>query len=101
MRLMIYMEKNNLLNDEINGIQEFISKLIVKEKLYAENQRIEVKKYKRDSSLFAGSVIAESDLENSHQSLLKVNIELQEARLDHSAKSIELSEKRQLFRITG
>lgn len=99
----LYGNKITSLNDEINGIQEFIGKLIVKERLYSENQRIEVRKYKRDSSLFAGSVIAESDLEKSHQSLLKVNIELQEARLDHSAKSIELSEKRQLiqdYRIT-
>lgn len=98
-----YGNKIASLNDEIKGIQEFIGKLVVKERLYLENQRIEVNKFKRDSTLFAGNVIAESDLERSHQSLLKVNIELQEARLDHSSKSIELSEKRQLlqdYRIT-
>jgi HlyD family secretion protein len=91
------------LNDEIKGIQEFINRLSVKEKLYSENQRLETKKYNRDSSLFTGKVIPESEFETSHQSLLKVNIDLQQARLDHSAKSIELAEKRQLledYRIT-
>jgi HlyD family secretion protein len=47
--------------------------------------------------LFAGKVIPESELEQSHQALLRVNIELQQARLDHSAKNIELAEKRQLI----
>lgn len=91
------------LTDEINGIQEYIGRLTLKEKLYSENHRIEEKKYGRDSALYAGKVIPESDLERSHQALLKVNIELQQARLDHSAKSIELAEKRQLlqdYRIT-
>jgi hypothetical protein len=92
-----YGSKIASLTDEINGIQEFISRLSVKEKLYSENQRLEAKKYSRDSSLYVSKVIAESGLENSHQSLLRVNMELQQARLDHSAKSIELSEKRQLL----
>jgi HlyD family secretion protein len=71
--------------------------LITKEKLYSENQRIEAKNYNRDSLLRAGNVIPESELERAHQSLLKVNIDLQQAKLDHSAKSIELAEKRQLL----
>ncbi|MGD0756082.1 MAG: HlyD family efflux transporter periplasmic adaptor subunit [Bacteroidales bacterium] len=98
-----YGSKIASLNNEINGIQEFITRLIIKEKLYSENQKLEAKMYHRDSSLFAGNVIPESDLEKSHQSLLRVNIELQQARLDHAAKSIELAEKRQLledYRIT-
>ena len=98
-----YGNKIASLTDEINGIQDFISKLSVKEKWYLENQRIEAKKYNRDSSLYAGNVIPESELEKSHQAMLMVNIELQQARLDHSSKSIELAEKRQLlqdYRIT-
>jgi multidrug resistance efflux pump len=92
-----YGSKIASLTNEINGIQEFIARLSIKEKLYSENQRLEAKMYNRDSSLFAGKVISESDLERSHQSLLRVNIELQQARLDHSAKSIDLAEKRQLL----
>ena len=98
-----YGNKIASLTDEINGIQDFISKLSVKEKWYLENQRIESKKYSRDSSLYAGNVIPESELEKSHQALLMVNIELQQARLDHSSKSIDLAEKHQLlqdYRIT-
>ncbi|HEX7494714.1 MAG TPA: HlyD family efflux transporter periplasmic adaptor subunit, partial [Bacteroidales bacterium] len=92
-----YGSKIASLNNEITGIQEYISRLKVKENLYSENRRIEARKYERDSSLFAGKVIPESELETSHQSLLRVNIELQQVRLDHSAKSIEIAEKRQLL----
>ena len=92
-----YGNKIKSLTDEINGIQEYINRIIIKERLYSENQRLEAKKYKRDSLLFVGNVIPESDLETSHQSLIRLNIELQQVRLDHSAKSIELAEKRQLL----
>lgn len=85
------------LNDEIEGIQEYINRLTVKEKLNFENRNLEAKKYKRDSLLYVNKVIPESELEKSHQSLIRINIELQQVRLDHSAKSIELAEKRQLL----
>jgi multidrug resistance efflux pump len=92
-----YGSKITSLIDELAKIQEYINRLEVKEKMYAENQRIEAGKYRRDSTLFVDKAIAESELEISHQALLRVNMELQQARLDHSAKSIELSEKRQLL----
>ena len=85
------------LNDEIVGIQEYINRLTVKERLNSENRNLEARKYKRDSLLYADKVIPESELEKSHQSLIRINIELQQVRLDHSAKSIELAEKRQLL----
>lgn len=85
------------LNDEIVGIQEYINRLTVKEKLNFENRNLEAKKFKRDSLLYADKVIPESELEKSHQSLIRINIEFQQVRLDHSAKSIELAEKRQLL----
>jgi HlyD family secretion protein len=87
--------KISSLTHEIEGIREFISRLSVKEKFYSENRRLELKKYKRDSSLYEGNVIAESEYEKSHQALIMVNIELQTARLEHSAKTIELAEKLQ------
>ena len=87
--------KISSLTHEIEGIREFISRLNVKEKFYSENRRLELKKYKRDSSLYEGNVIAESEYEKSHQALIMVNIELQTARLEHSAKTIELAEKLQ------
>jgi HlyD family secretion protein len=85
------------LTDEINGIQEYINRLIVKEKLYSENQNLEVRKFRRDSLLFVNKVIPESELEKSHQSLIRINIELQQVRLDRSEKLIEMAEKRQLL----
>lgn len=87
--------KISSLTHEIEGIKEFIGRLSVKEKLYSENRKLELRRYNRDSALFAGNVIAESEYEKSHQALIMVNIELQQARMDHSAKTIELAEKQQ------
>ena len=84
------------LTDEIRGIQEYLNRLAVKEKLFSENHRLEARKFKRDSLLFADKVIPESELERSHQALIRLSIELQQVRLDHSEKSIEMAEKRQL-----
>jgi multidrug resistance efflux pump len=85
------------LTEEIRGIHEYINRLIVKERLFSENQKLEAKKFRRDSMLFVNKVIPESELERSHQSLIRFNIELQQVRLDHSEKSIEIAEKRQLL----
>lgn len=92
-----YGSKVKSLTDEINSIQEYIKRLSVKEKLFSENQKLEYKKFKRDSSLFVSNVIPESELDVSYQSLIRQNIELQQVRLDHSSKSIELAEKQQLL----
>ncbi len=92
-----YGYKIKSLSDEIRGIQEYINRLLVKEKLFRENQKLEAKKFRRDSLLFVDKVIPESELERSHQSLIRLNIELQQVRLDHSEKSIEMAEKRQLL----
>lgn len=94
----LYGNKIKSLSDEIRGIQEYINRLTVKEKLFTDNQKLEAKKFRRDSLLFADRVIPESDLERSHQSLIRLNIDLQQVRLDHSQKSIELAEKRQLVK---
>jgi multidrug resistance efflux pump len=87
--------KISSLTHEIEGIKEYIERLTVKEKLYSENRKLGLRQYKRDSLLYAGNVTAESDYEKSHQALIMLNIELQQARLDHSAKTIELSQKKQ------
>jgi HlyD family secretion protein len=83
--------------EEIAAIEEYIDRVMVKERLYFENKRLETKKYARDSSLFISGVFSESELEKSRQTLNRINIELQDVRLDHSAKSIELAEKKQLL----
>ncbi len=92
-----YGGKISSITEEINGIQEYIGKLTVKEKWYYENQMLESKRYKRDSLLFEGRAISESELERSRQSLIRINIELQQVRLDRSEKAIEMAEKRQLL----
>jgi HlyD family secretion protein len=92
-----YGNKIISLNEEIDGILVYIGRVKVKEKLYAENQLLELRKFKRDSLLHLSGVYSESDLEKSRQSLIRINIELQQVRLDHSAKSIELAEKKQVL----
>lgn len=92
-----YGNKIISLNEEIKSIQEYMKRLEIKERLYSENQRIETKKFNRDSLLFAQSVLTQSDIERSGQALLRVTMELVQVRLDHSSKAIELAEKRQLL----
>lgn len=93
----LYGSKISSLTNEIRSIKEYINRLSVKERLFSENYMLETSKYKRDSSLFTGKVIPESVLEQSRQALLRVKIELQQARLDHSAKSIELAQKQEVI----
>ncbi len=92
-----YGNKILSLTDEIDAILAYIGRVKVKEELYSENQMLEIRKFRRDSLLFSEGVYSESELEKSHQSLIRLNIELQQVRLDHSQKSIELAEKRQLL----
>ncbi|HEX2970104.1 MAG TPA: hypothetical protein VHO46_13490 [Bacteroidales bacterium] len=93
----IYGSKISAAKLEISGLNDYIERLKGKEKLYEEYQKIEEKKYKRDEGLFKDKYIAESQLEETHQVLLKNKIELQQVRLDLSAKQIELIEKEQLL----
>jgi HlyD family secretion protein len=90
-----YGYKIRSVTQEISGLEEYILRVREKERLYEENQSIEGKKFSRDSSLFAGAVFSESELEVSRQAFNKINIELQNVRLDHSAKIIELAQKNQ------
>lgn len=92
-----YGNKIKSLTDEIDGILVYIGRVKVKEDLYTENQMLEARKYRRDSLLYVSGVYSESELEKSRQALIRLNIELQQVRLDHSAKSIELAEKKQLL----
>lgn len=92
----LYGNKILSVNQEIAGLKQYISRLRIKEKLFVENQNIELRKYKRDSSLHAGNIIPDSQLENSYQTWLKNNMDLQDVRLDQSSKLIELAEKQQL-----
>jgi len=93
----LYGNKIQSITGEIEGIQEYIERIKIKEDLVAQNLEIEKRKYERDSILYSGKVYSESDIENSRQSFIRTSLELQEARLDHSAKVIELAEKRQLL----
>jgi multidrug resistance efflux pump len=92
-----YGSKINSINDEIEGIQDYIERIRIKEQLVSENMVIEKRKFERDSILHSGKVYSESDLENSRQAFIRIRLELQEVRLDNSAKVIELAEKNQLL----
>jgi len=92
-----YGSKIHSITGEIEGIQEYIERIKVKEELVAQNLEIEKRKYERDSILYSGKVYSETEIENSRQSFIRTNLELQEVRLDYSAKVIALAEKRQLL----
>lgn len=92
-----YGNKIISLNNEISGLQDYLVRLKVKERLLSENLFLERKKFQRDSILFSGKVYSESDLEKSSQSLNIISLEFQQAGLDRSARMIEVAEKRQLL----
>jgi HlyD family secretion protein len=92
-----YGNKIISISEEISGLQEYISRMRLKEGLISENLVLEQKKFSRDSILFSGKVFAESDLEKSKQSLNLINLELQQVGLDRSAKIIEIAKSRQLL----
>ncbi len=92
-----YGSKIHSITAEIEGIQQYIERIGIKEELVAQNLEIEKRKFERDSILHSGNVYSENDIENSRQSFIRTNLELQEVRLDHSAKTIELAEKMQLL----
>ncbi len=74
------------------------SRLKVKEKLYSENQKLEVKKYQeRFTAICRIRLFRKVNLKNHISLLYGINIELQQVRLDHSEKSIEIAEKNQLL----
>ncbi len=92
-----YGNKVISLTEEIKATEEYLNRLKVKEKLYSENRKLELNKFRRDSLLFAGKVIPESEYEKSHQALIRINIDLQQVRIDFSEKSIEMAEKLQML----
>jgi multidrug efflux pump subunit AcrA (membrane-fusion protein) len=92
-----YGNKIISISEEISSIGHYIERLKVKEELFNENLILEVKKFKRDSILYLEKFLSESNLEISRQALIRINIELQQVRLDHSAKLIEIAEKNQLL----
>lgn len=98
-----YGNKINSLSDEISGLREYINRIKIKEKIVSENLLLEEKRFNRDSVLFRNKVYSESEFERSLQTLNITKLELQNVRLDQSAKIIELAEKNQLlqdYRIT-
>jgi len=92
-----YGSKISSVSDEIEGIDEYIRRIEVKERLVSQNLRIEENKYMRDSTLYSTNVYSQSDLEISRQAFIKTKLELQEVRLDNASRVIELAEKRQLL----
>lgn len=92
-----YGSRIGALRQEISAMTDYIDKLRGKEMLYSDNHAIEEKRYRRDAELYAGKFISESQFEEASRMLLRNNIELQQVKLDLSAKRIELAQKNQLL----
>jgi len=92
-----YGSKIKSVSDEINSLRLYIDQLVVKERLLAQNFQLGKNKYARDSILHVQKVLADIELEKSKQELIKLNMELQQIKLDRSDKIIELAEKQQFL----
>jgi multidrug resistance efflux pump len=85
-----YGNKIQSANREIMGTRFYIDRLKESEKLYAENLEIDKRRFKRDSALYkADKTIPASEYDKSHQALIRQQLDLQEIRLQLSAKNNE------------
>ena len=74
---------------EIIGTSFYIERLKESEKLFSENLELDNKRFMRDSGLYkAGKTIPESDYDKSRQALIRQRLDLQDIRLQLSAKNI-------------
>ena len=93
----LYSAKINSVNEELKELKKYSARLLENEKYYRENYLIELNKFRRDSALNAGKSIAPAEYENSRQSLIRQQIELQKVKLEISARNIEQINKIQLI----
>lgn len=92
-----YGNKISATKEELSGLRIYIGRLKENERLFTENLSLETAKFRRDSSLSAGKTIAQAEYEKSRQALLRQKIDLQQVKLELSAKNIELNNKQQLI----
>jgi HlyD family secretion protein len=92
-----YGNKIKSVNDELKGLRTYLLRLKENERLYSESVDLEMNKFKRDSMLYASKTLAQSDYEKSRQALLRQRMDLQQVRLEISAKNIEITGKKQLL----
>lgn len=94
-----YKNKIQAVKDEIKGTTLYIDRLRESEKLYSENLELDTKRFKRDSALFkSGKTIPDSEYDKSRQTLIGQHLEMQNIRLQLSAKSIEQTIRHQLLK---
>ena len=94
-----YGNKIQSVKDEIIGTNIYINRLKESEKLYSENLELDAKRFRRDSALFiADKTIPASEYDKSRQALIRQRLDLQEIRLQLSAKNIEQTTRQQLLK---
>jgi HlyD family secretion protein len=94
-----YGNKIQSVKDEIRGTNIYIDRLKESEKLYSENLELDAKRFRRDSALFrADKTIPVSEYDKSRQALIRQRLDLQDIRLQLSAKNIEQTTRQQLLK---
>ena len=94
-----YGNKIQSVKDEIIGTNIYINRLKESEKLYSENLELDAKRFHRDSALFiAEKTIPASEYDKSRQALIRQRLDLQDIRLQLSAKNIEQTTRQQLLK---
>lgn len=94
----LYSAMIKSLEKEIQSIGEYLKRTREKEKLLVEAVSLQKNKFLRDSVLYSSKVFTDQDLENSKQALIKLKLDLQQARIDYSSSLINLSEKEKTMR---
>jgi multidrug resistance efflux pump len=93
-----YGNKIKSVKDEISGTNIYISRLRESEKLYTENLDLDKKRFRRDSSLLVEKTIPPSEYDKSKQAQIRQELDLQDIRIQLSAKNIEQTARQQLLK---
>ena len=90
-----YGKKIKAVQDEIDGINEYLVQLEIKENLYVEKLKLVEAEYLRDSTLFASDVRSLQELENTRRMFYDEKIQLEQVRLERRSRLIDRASRYQ------
>jgi multidrug resistance efflux pump len=92
----LYGNKIRSVQQELAGLKIYSAQLKENQRLLSENLRLGINSFKRDSTLNAQNTLSQAEFEKSKQILNKQRIDLQQVKMEISAKEIEINNKQQL-----
>jgi HlyD family secretion protein len=90
-----YGKKIEAVQDEIDGINDYLAQLEVKERLYVDKLKLVEAEYLRDSTLYSSDVRSLQELEDTKRMFYDEKILLEQVRLDKKSRLIDRASRYQ------